>query len=91
MSFEVQQAIIDVLIHKTLKAARDYRVKSIILGGGVVANNELRKQFNKKFKVLVPSKIFCTDNAVMIGITAFFHRTSIRPLKDIKAEANLKI
>ncbi len=91
MSFGVQQAIIDVLINKTLKAARDYRVKSVILGGGVTANNELRKQFNKKFKVLVPSKIFCTDNAVMIGIAAFFHRTNIKPLKDIKAEANLRI
>ena len=89
MCFKVQQAIIDVLIYKTLKAAKDYRVKSIILGGGVAANNELRKQFTEKFKVVVPSKIYCTDNAVMIGITAFFYRS--KSFKNIKAEANLKL
>jgi len=91
MCFEVQQAIIDVLIHKTLKAAKDYRVKSIILGGGVAANDELIKQFNRRFKILVPSKIFCTDNAAMIGVAAFFQRSRVKKIKDIKAEANLKI
>jgi len=45
MAKEIQQAIIDVLIYKTLKAVKEYKAKSIILGGGVVANNELRKQF----------------------------------------------
>jgi len=89
MCLETQQAIIDVLIRKTLKAVKDYRVKSIILGGGVVSNNELRKQFSKNFKVTMPAKIYCTDNAVMIAITAFFHRS--KSLKNIKAEANFKI
>lgn len=96
MCFETQQAIIDVLIRKTLKAAKDYRVKSIILGGGVVANKELRKQLREKIKketlnikYYIPSSQFCTDNAVMIGITAFFHRS--KGFKNIKAVANLKI
>jgi N6-L-threonylcarbamoyladenine synthase len=57
MCFETQQAVIDVLIHKTLKAAKDYKVKSIILGGGVAANDELRKQFNYKLKTINSSTL----------------------------------
>jgi len=81
MCLEIQQAIIDVLIHKTLRAAKNYKAKSIILGGGVTANTELRKQFNWKlkienwkFKFLVPPEIFCTDNAAMIAAAAYFHQ-----------------
>lgn len=79
MSAEVQQAIIDVLIKKTIKAAREYKAKTIILGGGVVANKELRKQFKKKIKeeipdtkYLIPDTKFCTDNAVMVAVTGYF-------------------
>jgi len=99
MAAEVQQAIIDVLIYKTIKAAKDFRVKSIILGGGVAANDELRKQFmlivkcqmlNVKF--FVPPKNLCTDNAAMVAATAYFHqKTAAKDLKKIKANANLKI
>jgi N6-L-threonylcarbamoyladenine synthase len=96
MCFEIQQAIIDVLIHKTLKAAKDFRVKSIMLGGGVVANTELRRQFKEKVKKEIPGSKFympdfkyCTDNAAMIAITAFFHKKI--SLQQIKADANLKI
>lgn len=75
---ESQQAIIDVLIHKTLKAAKNYRVKTVILGGGVVANEELRKQFistclKSGFKQLVPPKSLCTDNAAMVAVASCFH------------------
>ena len=50
MAAEIQQAIIDVLLKKTMKAVKDYRAKTLILGGGVSANKELRKQFTKKIK-----------------------------------------
>ncbi|MBI2041654.1 MAG: tRNA (adenosine(37)-N6)-threonylcarbamoyltransferase complex transferase subunit TsaD [Candidatus Nealsonbacteria bacterium] len=96
MCHEVQQSIIDVLIHKTIKAAKDFGVKSIILGGGVAANEELRRQFylNLKSKILnlnflVPPKNLCTDNAAMVATAAFFHRAE--KVKDIKADANLRI
>lgn len=76
---EVQQAIIDVLIEKTLRAAKQFKAKSIILGGGVVANDELRKQFQSKvysllFKVkfFAPTKNLCTDNAAMIAAAGYF-------------------
>ncbi len=97
MCAEIQQAVIDVLIKKTIKAAKDYRVKTIMLGGGVVANLELRKQFQDKiqehtnFKFHVPSFKFCTDNAAMIGITAYFHRAETKQRKNIIVDANLRI
>ncbi len=98
MCREVQQAIIDVLIYKTVKAAKDFRVKAIILGGGVVANDELRKQFSHqssvishKLKFFVPRKNLCTDNAAMVAATAFFHKKEKINLQEIKVDANLKI
>ncbi|MFH1838635.1 MAG: tRNA (adenosine(37)-N6)-threonylcarbamoyltransferase complex transferase subunit TsaD [Candidatus Kuenenbacteria bacterium] len=80
--YEFQQAVIDVLISKTLKAVKEYKVKTIILSGGVAANQELRKQFNNKLQTtnyklqtnfLIPSKNFCTDNAAMIAIAGYFN------------------
>ncbi|MCK4453853.1 tRNA (adenosine(37)-N6)-threonylcarbamoyltransferase complex transferase subunit TsaD [Candidatus Parcubacteria bacterium] len=97
MSVEIQQAVIDVLIKKTIKAAKDYKVKTIILGGGVVANEELRKQFGEKIKkelsniqYLTPNIQFCTDNAAMIALTAYFHNKEAKDWKNIKVNANLR-
>jgi N6-L-threonylcarbamoyladenine synthase len=101
---ETQQAIIDVLIEKTIRAAKEYRVKTVILSGGVAANDELRKQLSLKCKVyssqlefLTPSKILCTDNAAMIAAAGYFGAKR-RPdeyrdksWKNIKADANLRI
>ncbi len=76
----IQQAIIDVLIKKTLKAAQKYSVKSILLSGGVAANQALREQFelkieNLKLKIplFVPPKNLCTDNGAMVASAAFFN------------------
>jgi N6-L-threonylcarbamoyladenine synthase len=98
MCTETQQAIIDVLIHKTLKVAKDYKAKSIILSGGVAANTELRKQFqltisNQQLAInfLVPAKNFCTDNAAMVAIAGYFKWYKKKVWKKIKANANLKI
>ena len=101
MCYETQQAIIDVLISKTVKAAKAYKAKIIILGGGVSANKELRKQFKEKikkeklnFRFQVPSFRFCTDNAVMIAVAGYFKWKKMKkPEKwqDIKAMANLRI
>jgi len=99
MCFGTQQAIIDVLIKKTIRAAKNYKVKSIILGGGVAASQELRNQFReiikKNFpntKYLIPNPKFCTDNAAMVGVTAYFHqKTAAKNWQKIKVNANLKI
>jgi N6-L-threonylcarbamoyladenine synthase len=98
ISAEIQQAVIDVLIKKTIKAAKEYKAKSIILGGGVTANKELRKQFNYKLKTInyklnffVSPKNLCTDNAAMIGITGYFNRKKAKDWRKIKTDANLRI
>jgi len=99
MCKEVQQAIIDVLIKKTIKATKDFGAKTIILGGGVAANNELRKQFieNCKLKIencrfLVPPKNLCTDNAVMTAIAGYFNlNKKTKNWRKIKANANIKL
>jgi len=99
MCVEIQQAIIDVLIYKALRAAKEHKVKAVILGGGVAANKELRKQFReiikKNFpntKYLIPSPKFCTDNAAMVGVTAYFHqKEATKNWQEIKVNANLKI
>lgn len=76
----VQNAVIDVLAAKTLKAANQFNVKSILLGGGVAANQKLRSELewkmeNDKWKIklFAPAKSLCTDNAAMITAAAFFN------------------
>lgn len=98
MCYEIQQSIIDVLIKKTIRAAKDYKAKSIILSGGVASNKELRKQLKEKvkerlkdIKLYIPEKKYCTDNAVMTAITAFHHLKETEKPENIKAEANLRI
>ena len=96
MAYEIQAAINDVLVKKTIKAVKDFRAKSIILGGGVAANSDLRKRFENfsevfKINFLVPPKKYCTDNAVMIAVAAFFHKKDKMSWQKIKANANLRI
>lgn len=96
MCAEVQQAIIDVLIRKTIKAAKDFGAKTIILGGGVTANKELRKRFKAAclkpgFQLLVPPSSLSTDNAAMAGAAAYFNRNKKTNWQNIEAEANLRI
>lgn len=79
LCFSLQAAIFDVLISKTLRAAKEYNVKSILLGGGVAANQTLKEKFEDKIKdypntkFFVPQKKLCTDNAAMIAAAAFFN------------------
>ncbi len=80
ISASVQQAVIDVLVNKTTKAAKEFRVKSILLGGGVAANQKLRDKLNSSFiiqhsslELFVPEKFLCTDNGAMIAAAAFFN------------------
>jgi N6-L-threonylcarbamoyladenine synthase len=98
MSAEVQQAIIDVLIKKTISAVKDFRVKSLILGGGVSANKELKKQFelevikkDLKVSVIYPESKLSTDNGLMIAITGFYHKKNTQKWDKIKADGNLQI
>ena len=93
---ETQQAVIDVLLSKTKRAAKDLKVKTIILGGGVVANKELRKQFKKDFlkeglRLFFPELKFSTDNAVMVGVADCFSIAKTKSWKEIEVNANQRI
>lgn len=98
MAFEIQQAIVDVLAAKTIKAAKEFKTKSIILGGGVAANDELRERsgvygLKSNMKFLVPQKIFCTDNAAMGGMTAYWYflKGKLKSWQNIRAKSNLRL
>lgn len=69
-----QKAVVEVLYEKTMKAAREYKVKDIIVGGGVSANMELREalQKQKEFRVHIPPLRFCTDNAAMVAAAGYY-------------------
>jgi N6-L-threonylcarbamoyladenine synthase len=72
---EFQEALVDVMVVKTLKAAEQTRSKGIILGGGVAANILLREKISRESSVpvLIPPVSLCTDNAAMIAACAYFH------------------
>ena len=59
---EFQQAVIDVLVSKTIRAAKKYQPKTILLGGGVSANKELRKQLGETIKNHIPNTLYTIPN-----------------------------
>lgn len=66
-----QEAIVDMLLEKTMETKNEINVERIAVVGGVSANERLRKKFRENFKeVYFPSKIYTTDNACMVGIRA---------------------
>jgi len=91
LAYEAQQAIVDVLTKKTFKAAKDLKVKTIIVGGGVSANKRLQQEFKKKntkFELLFPKHGFFTDNAAMIARVACFYG---KKNTTIVSEPNLRL
>jgi N6-L-threonylcarbamoyladenine synthase len=98
-----QQACIDVLVVKTLKAAQQYKVKSILVGGGVSANKELRRQLAEqingklsRIKFYQPDLHLTTDNALMVAVASYFSgQRGLAKYKDewqkIKVEPNLNL
>ncbi|UCH43428.1 MAG: tRNA (adenosine(37)-N6)-threonylcarbamoyltransferase complex transferase subunit TsaD [Dehalococcoidales bacterium] len=69
-----QEAVIDVLVTKTIAVAREHRVKQILLAGGVAANQLLRQRLvqDSPIPVLIPPLVLCTDNAAMIAACGYF-------------------
>jgi len=83
-----QAAAFDVLINKTLRAAKEYKAKSILIAGGVASNKTLQKQFKSSVKsqlsnvnFFAPTKKFCTDNAAMIAVAGYINYLQGKPRK----------
>jgi N6-L-threonylcarbamoyladenine synthase len=70
-----QEAIVDSLVGRVLEAVARYRVKGVLLCGGVAANSLLRKETARRspVQVIVPRPELCTDNGAMIAAAAWFH------------------
>ena len=69
-----QEAVIDVLVTKTVAAAKEHRVKQVLLAGGVASNSLLRHRLaeNSPIPVMVPEPVLCTDNATMVAACGYF-------------------
>ncbi|PJF44523.1 MAG: tRNA (adenosine(37)-N6)-threonylcarbamoyltransferase complex transferase subunit TsaD [Phototrophicales bacterium] len=69
-----QAAVVDVLVQKTIQAARDFKAKAILISGGVSANQRLRQQMETQADIPVyyPPLKYCTDNAAMIATAAYY-------------------
>ena len=95
ISASVQQAIITVLTRKTVKAAKELHVRSLLLGGGVAANSLLQQTLIQeasihlpKTTLFIPHKEYCTDNAAMIAAAAFFQNNPL-PWQEVTCNPEL--
>lgn len=78
LSAEFEDAVSEVLIKKTQKAIQKYDIQSLIIGGGVSANNRLRTDFqiladNQGFTLYLPNKKYTGDNALMIAVAGYYN------------------
>jgi N6-L-threonylcarbamoyladenine synthase len=77
LAASIQRTIIDVLLDKLTKAAKDLNINEIAIAGGVSANSGLREALQKKketlnWEVYIPDMQYCTDNGGMIGVAAYY-------------------
>ncbi|MFA6397259.1 MAG: tRNA (adenosine(37)-N6)-threonylcarbamoyltransferase complex transferase subunit TsaD [Candidatus Paceibacterota bacterium] len=95
---EFEDSVVEVLIKKTMGAVEKYKAKTLIIGGGVSANQKIRETFTevckntKKLKVYFPAKDLSTDNSIMIAIAGFFRSKSKNvSSKTLRAQGNLEL
>jgi N6-L-threonylcarbamoyladenine synthase len=98
IALEFEEAVTEVLIHKTKKAIEKYKVNGLIVAGGVSANKNIKKEINKmgkkyNVKVLLPKQKLTGDNSIMIAMASFmkYLENPNKKYKTIKAEGNLKL
>jgi N6-L-threonylcarbamoyladenine synthase len=101
---EFENAVVETLIHKTIKAIKEYKIKTLIVGGGVSANSYLQEQMKKSinelqqnkalpYSVVVhfPNRKLSGDNALMIAIAGYYqykNKKFVKSSKSLKLKAN---
>lgn len=90
----IQAAIVEVLVTKTIQAAKEYKVKSVLLAGGVSANKKLREELGKSIELGIPATIYklpafeyTTDNAAMIAAAGYIRAGKKNFANQLKLEA----
>lgn len=92
-----QQSVVSVLTEQTMRAAEEVHMNRVAMAGGVAANQCLRKAMKeacekRKITLYYPSPVYCTDNAAMIGVAAYYeYRNGTRHGWDLNAVPNLKL
>lgn len=92
-----QRCVVEVLVEHAVLAAKDYHIDKLAIAGGVASNSTLRNAMEKACKenhirFYHPSPIFCTDNAAMIGVAAYYeYLKGTRHGWDLNAVPNLKL
>ena len=96
LAFDLQRAIVEVLISKLSLALDKNEVKSILVGGGVVANDYFRKHLRllekkRDIPVFIPEIKYCSDNAAMVGATAVVLNTKELDVNQFFADPSLRL
>jgi len=92
-----QQAVVEVLVSKTIKAAKEKDVQKVALAGGVASNSALRNRMKAEcekegLELSIPSLVLCTDNAAMIGCAAYYeYMAGRRDGLDLNANPSLRL
>ena len=92
-----QKAVVDTLVEKAVKAAKEHHMDRLAIAGGVASNGSLRNAMQEacekeNIQFYYPSPIFCTDNAAMIGVAAYYeYLKGTRHGWDLNAVPNLKL
>lgn len=95
VAYEFETAVVDVLTKKTMNAIKAYNVKSLLMGGGVVANQSLRKRMSALMEkqhvaLYYPSVLLCGDNAAYIASAGYFNFNLVL-FKDLQPNPSLSI
>jgi N6-L-threonylcarbamoyladenine synthase len=92
-----QEAVVEVLVKKTVQAAQHEGLKRIVLSGGVASNQRLRQRmkeeaYQQKVNIYIPSPPFCTDNAAMVGVVGYeYLKRGVRSPLSLNAFSSLPL